>query len=98
VPGDDLADLGEADSTDHRGSVQVSLTSLTARIAVDPIFPPPVPWKIGKLGTLPKNFGQNNRYELLFTSEHLEGLKFCDERPNLEIDSEEEEELHPEPN
>ena len=57
------------------------------RIAVDPLFPPPIPWKVGKLSHCPKNLGLQNRFELLFDSDKLDGLKFAHDNSTIEIDS-----------
>ena len=36
------------------------------RIAVDPLFPPPIPWPQSKKHQLPDNILQNNKFELIF--------------------------------
>ena len=44
------------------------------RIAVDPVFPPPIPWATSKKFLLPDNPLENNKFEMIF-DERQEGLK-----------------------
>jgi len=41
-------------------------------LAVDPIFPPPIPWQTSKKFQLPDNSLEFNKFELIF-DERLEG-------------------------
>jgi hypothetical protein len=43
---------------------------------VDPIFPPPTPWKQNNIHMIPKHSFKNNRFELLFDSGKAEDVDY----------------------
>lgn len=46
------------------------------RIAIDPVFPPPVEWPTSKRGWVPENCMDNNKFELIFDERDAERFGF----------------------
>ena len=45
------------------------------RLVVDPIFPPPIPWKNMRANAIPKNVYLSNRFSLIFDSSKIKNIK-----------------------
>ena len=56
----------------HLGLFTSLFVLIPLRIAVDPIFPPPIPWQTSKKFLCPENPQEYNRFELIF-DERKEG-------------------------